>query len=223
MGSARPCQQTRQSESVSPIVMLSETTTQSLAGFDPVRAAIAGRMNVSPKRLLSPGPSAPQLEALLGMAAAAPDHGHLLPWRFVTIPESQRHRLSDAFVSALISRDPSATQEQMESAAEKAHRSQLLILAIACLGNVSDGIPDVERLVSLGAAIQNILVGATALGFGSGLTSGQAMNSPEVRRLFQLRTDETAVCFVNIGTVRERKVSKRVRPQISAFVSTLGQ
>lgn len=191
-------------------------------GLDLVQSAIAGRVNVSPKRLIAPGPSAQQLEALLAMAAAAPDHGHLLPWRFVLIPQEQRHRLGAAFVSALIARDPSATQEQLESAEEKAHRSPLLLLAIACLNDSISGVPPIERIVSLGAAIQNILVSATAMGFGSGLTSGQAMDSVALRALFQLDKNELALCFVNIGTVREHKVSKRVRPSPSAFLSTLG-
>jgi nitroreductase len=191
--------------------------------LDFVQSAIAGRVNVSPKRLMAPGPSAQQLEALLAMASAAPDHGHLLPWRFVLIPQEQRYRLGAAFVSALIARDTSATQEQLESAEEKAHRSPLLLLAVACLGDSVSGVPNFERIVSLGAAIQNMLVSATAMGFGSGLTSGQAMDSNALRGLFQLSSDESALCFVNIGTVREHKVSKRARPMVSDFLSILGR
>lgn len=194
-----------------------------LQGFAPVQAAITGRCNVSPKRLVAPGPSMQQLEALLALAAAAPDHGHLLPWRFVLIPQAQRQRLGDAFVSALIGRDPGATQEQIASAAEKAQRAPVLLLAVACSGHTDSGIPEVEQLVSLGAAIQNLLLGATALGFGSGLTSGQAMDTAPLRALFQLGAGESAVCFVNIGTVSAHKASKRMRPGVETLLSTLGQ
>lgn len=218
MGVATSSCQTRPDAPI-PVGEISDTLP---VGLNLVQSAIAGRVNVSPKRLIAPGPSAQQLDALLEMAATAPDHGHLLPWRFVLIPQEQRHRLGAAFVSALIARDPSATQEQLESAEEKAHRSPLLLLAIACLGDSISGIPHVERIVSLGAAIQNMLVTATAMGFGSGLTSGQAMDSVALRTLFQLDKNELALCFVNIGTVKEHKASKRVRPQPSAFLSTLG-
>jgi nitroreductase len=201
--------------------MLCAPGTHSRSAFDSVHATVTGRANVSPKRLVAPGPSTQQLRTLLAMAAAAPDHGHLLPWRFVLIPQQQRQRLGDAFVSALIARDPCATQEQLESAAEKAHRAPLLLLAVACTGHPDSGIPALEQLVSLGAAIQNLLLGATALGFGSGLTSGQAMDSEPLRALFRLGSNESAVCFVNIGTVSEHKRSKRARPERDAFVSTL--
>ena len=110
----------------------------------------------------------------------------------------------------------------MESAEEKAHCSPLLLLAVECLGDSISGVPDFESIVSLDAAIQNMLAGATAMGFGSGLTSGQAMDSVALRALFLLDKNEFALCFVNIGTVREHKDSKRIRPAPTAFFSTLG-
>lgn len=70
------------------------------------QSLITTRSNVSPRRLVGPGPSAQQVEALLGLAAVAPDHGLLTPWRFVLVPVDQRHRLAEAFALALLDRDP---------------------------------------------------------------------------------------------------------------------
>ena len=56
----------------------------------------------------------------------------------------------------------------------------------------------------MGCAVQNMPLVSHAMGFGSGLTSGQAMASARMRELFTLGVDETAVCFVNIGTVSKR-------------------
>ncbi len=75
--------------------------------------------------------------------------------------------------------------------------------------------------MSLGCAIQNILLSAQAAGFGAGLTSGQAMTSPHLRALFGLRPNEQAVCCINIGTVSKRK-PPRVRPVLADFVTYLG-
>src|SRR5512141_2370193 len=91
--------------------------------FPAARALIETRRNISPRRLFEPGPSPKQLEALLSLAAAAPDHGLLTPWRFIVIPTEQRHRLAEVFALALLDRDPGATQEQIEMAREKAHRA----------------------------------------------------------------------------------------------------
>jgi nitroreductase len=184
-------------------------------------ALIASRQNVSPKRLVEPGPSQVQLDRLFVAAAAAPDHGQLLPWRFVIVPQDKRGLLAEAFALALIDRDPGATLVQIEAAREKAHRSPLLMLAVARLvSQLEPEIPNVERMVSLGCAVQNVLLASHAMGFGAGLTSGQAMASPRIRELFALSADETAVCFVNVGTISKRKPA-RIRPAAEQFVSTL--
>lgn len=192
------------------------------AAFSAARLLVTGRRNVSPKRLVDPGPSSEQLHALLSLAAAAPDHGLLTPWRFIVVPAAQRHRLAEAFALALVDRDPGATLEQIESAREKAHRAPLLLVAVACLGRREPDVPPLERLVSLGAAIQNVLLGAQAMGFGAGLTSGQAMSSKRLRDLCGLAPDEDAVCCINVGTVSKHKAAGRVRPSPSTFTSELG-
>ena len=57
------------------------------------------------------------------------------------------------------------------------HRAPLLLAAVACLGDSEPNTPPLERMISMGAAIQNVLLGAHAMGFGVGLTSGKAMAS----------------------------------------------
>lgn len=187
-----------------------------------IATAITGRVNVSPKRLMEPGPSDQQLIALMELAAAAPDHGQIAPWRFILIPTKRRRGLGEAFVHALLERSPSATLDQIESAHEKALRAPVLMVAVTCAGNQpASSIPDLERLVSLGAAIQNVLLGANGMGYGCGLTSGQAMDSRSLRQLLQLQAHETPVCFVNIGTVTSDRPRKRVRPIGDTLLSEL--
>jgi nitroreductase len=188
--------------------------------FGLAEALIGSRCNVSPRRLVEPAPSAEQLHSLLCLAAAAPDHGLLTPWRFVIVPPGKRILLAEAFALALIDRDPGATLEQIEAAREKAHRAPLLLVAIACLEKRDPDIPTLERMVSMGAAIQNLLLGAHAMGFGSGLTSGRGMSSLRLRQLLSLVDGEEAVCCINVGTVSKPK-SARLRPMPELFVRTL--
>jgi len=201
-------------------------------------ALMHSRQNVSPRRLDEPGPSAQQLQDILGTAGAAPDHGRLLPWRFVVVPKARRERLAEVFGRALVARDPNATPAQIDNAREKAHRAPFLMLAIARLTDrdapagsapgrgaqhpesTETEVNDAERLVSFGCAIQNIVLSAHAAGFGTGLTSGQALASPLLRALFGLRENEQAVCCINIGTVTKHK-PVRLRPVVSDYVSEL--
>lgn len=188
--------------------------------LDLAEVLIRSRQNISPRRLVEPGPSSGQVEQIFRAAAAAPDHGLLTPWRFVIVPVDKRTELGEVFALALIDRDPGATLEQIEAAREKAHRAPFLLLAVARLGPCEPEIPAIERMVSVGAAIQNMLLSAHGLGLGSSLTSGQAMRSKRMRDLFQLKEGEEAVCFMNVGSVSKRKMP-RLRPEVTAFVSSL--
>jgi nitroreductase len=189
--------------------------------FGTVRDLIESRQSVLPKRLVEPGPTAAELQALLALAAAAPDHGQLTPWRFIEVPTAQRHRLAEVFARALAERDPDATPEQLAQASEKAHRAPLLLVAIACLGLRKPDVPVLERMVSMGAALQNLMLGAHALGFGAGLTSGQAMRSPHLHRLCRLADDEVPVCCINIGTATRRSHRQQPRPLPSQLLTEL--
>lgn len=181
---------------------------------------ISTRQNILPKRLAAPGPSVAQVHDMFLAAAAAPDHGVVMPWRFVLVPEDKRCVLADVFGQALRERDASATPEQVEQAREKAFRAPFLTLAIARLGPCEPDIDPLERMVSVGAAIQNFLLCAHSMGFGSSLTSGQAMRSTALRQLFALTDGEQAVCCINVGTVIKRKPA-RLRPAVATFVSSL--
>lgn len=179
---------------------------------------IHGRTHISPKRLGDPGPNAQQKEAILLAANAAPDHGRMVPWRFIEIQESSRANLGEVFHQCLMDRDQQASAIQLQEAREKAFRGPLLLLAIANYQDANSDISKQEKLISLGCAIQNILLSAYALGFGSGLSSGRALQSDRIRALFHLTTDEEPICFITIGTVLKNKPD-RIRPGLSQYHS----
>ena len=199
-----------------------ETQRVSLPNEQAVLAAalMQSRQTILPKRLVAPGPDTEQLEQILGAAASAPDHGQVLPWRFILVPEDARARLAQVFANALLERDASATPAQVAQAREKAHRSPLLMLVVV---DAQCGNPDIdlfERIVSAGCAIQNVLLMATALGFGSALTSGKALKAQGLRALFALASGDHALCFISVGTVLAAR-PVRLRPLTDAYVHTL--
>lgn len=178
------------------------------------------RSHIAPRRLVEPGPSAQQLQQLVLAAAQAPDHERQRPWRLIEVPAHRRADLGQAFEAALLERDPQADAQARASAFEKAQRAPCLLLAVVRQPQNADDVPLSERLISLGCAIQNLLLAAHSMGYGSGLTSGQAMASEPLRTLFGLAAHEQAVCFVNVGTVSAHK-APRPRPEVSDVFSSL--
>jgi nitroreductase len=77
-----------------------------------------------------------------------------------------------------------------------------------------------ERLISAGCAVQNMLLAAHAMGLGAGLSSGRALYSGPMRRLFGLAANEQPLCFMTVGTVLKRKPA-RARPTMGDYCSTL--
>ena len=180
------------------------------------------RRTVRPKRLAEPGPNADQLARIVGAAANAPDHGELTPWRFILVDDPMRHGLGQALSRAVVERDPTATEAQQVMAQEKGLRAPVLLAAIC--RKPTDGhseIPWEERVLSLGCAIQNMLLVATAIGFDSALTTGRAMASQALREFLQLGIDEQSLCFINIGSATRQPADKQ-RPDLSKFFSILG-
>lgn len=175
---------------------------------------IQSRQTVLPKRLSAPGPSPAELERILDAAAHAPDHGQTVPWRFVLVPDAARASLAEVLDQELLERDPASP------AREKASRSPALMLAVVDTERGDAGTGLGERLVSAGCAVQNMLLMATAQGYGSAVIGGKALEAAGLRALFQLGESEQAVCFISIGTVQARK-AVRARPAARSYVSTL--
>lgn len=182
---------------------------------------IQSRRTTLPKRLCGPGPDAAQQAIILEAAAAAPDHDQHLPWRFIEVPEWRRAALGLAFEAALLERDPKADNQARAQARDKAQRSPWLLLAVVRTGGGPEDVPASERVLSAGAAMQNMLLMATALGLGSALTSGKALQSLALRTLFGLNDEEQALCFVNVGHIGEPR-KPRPRPDVARYFSRLG-
>ena len=180
---------------------------------------IQTRQHFAPKRLHEPGPSEAQVQAMFRAAAAAPDHRCILPWRFIVVSRASRAALGKVFAAALRARDPTASEIQLSEARNKADWAPFLALAIVREGGDEEpDVPAQERLVSLGCAIQNMLLSAHAEGLGSGLVSGQSLQAPHVRQFFNLGECERAVCFVAVGTVQKPRPIRQ-RPDPATFVT----
>ena len=198
-----------------------EPSDETAALGEAARALIHGRHKVGIKQLGGPGPDPAQLDRLLRAAAAAPDHGPMLPWRFVLVPAGKRARVADAFAAARRERDPDVGPLDLALARQVAFRAPLLLLAVARLAiRTRAATPPLERAVSLGCAIENLLLSAHAMGFASGLTGGPEMGATALRELFGLAPDEQAACFVHVGTGRPHR-RPRARPRPEDFLTEL--
>lgn len=181
---------------------------------------LARRRHVSLRRLMAPGPDAAALHRILDAAAQAPDHGALLPWRFVLVPPGRRDALAQAFADDLAARDPGSGAGALAAAGAKAHHAPVLLVAVLVDDPAAGKVPRTEKAVSLGCAIQDMLLMGASLGFSGGLASGSIVRAPSLRALLSLAPHEEAVCFVGFGTSSNDK-PPRARPRPEQYFSIL--
>ena len=160
--------------------------------------------------LLDPPPSGPMLDRILEAALRAPDHGRLRPWRFVLVRGDARAAFAAVVADAGRRRDPAAPDVFVEKQRNKFLRTPLVI-ALGARVVPSDKIPEVEQLMSLGAAAMNLLNAIHAAGFGGVWITGATAYDPTVAEALGLRAPDRLLGFLLVGTpaVSDRSVSPR--------------
>jgi hypothetical protein len=126
----------------------------------------------SPLALTEPAPDAGALAAMLRAGSRAPDHGKLKPWRFIVIAGNARSAFGDVLAEALRKREPELPESAIDKERGKPLRAPLIVVVAARLREHKK-VPVVEQIVAAGAAAQNILVAAHALGFGGFWRTGR--------------------------------------------------
>ena len=154
-------------------------------------------------RMVEPAPDDDELNRILEAAAAAPDHGELKPWKFVVLRGDEKDQfgqvLQDAYVARCRAIGAQPTDGQLKKERTKLGRAPLVVIACA-VNQHSEEIPWIEQILAVGAAVENMLLAATALGYGSMWRTGPPAYDHRVMRAVGLTDDDAIVGFVYLGT-----------------------
>ena len=176
----------------------------------------------SAKTLTDPAPDAGALELLLECASRAPDHGRLRPWRFIVIRGAARERLGELLADQLLRKLPAASAETLQRERQKALRAPLIVV-VAAVRNAAAKIPPVEQILSAGAAAQNMMLAANALGFGVMWKTGDAAYDDTVKAALGLAAEDSIVGFLYLGTPAANGVPPPARGEWEDRVSYWGE
>jgi nitroreductase len=171
----------------------------------------------SAMKLVSPGPSAAELEQIFNSAVRAPDHGRLRPWHFIVIASEQRERFGQVMADCLLRRDPSVSEAGLQRERDKALRAPTIVVVGAKIKK-GHKIPEVEQIASASAAAQTIMLAAPALGYGAVWKTGAAAYDPVVKVALGLTADDDIIGFLYIGTAAGGP-SPIPRPEAKDFVT----
>src|SRR5216684_3356225 len=156
------------------------------------------RRSIKPIELAAPGPSAAEIETLLTVASRVPDHGKLVPWRFIIFEGEARLAAGEAIVAAFCAKYPQAKPEHVEAERARLARAPLVI-AVVSRAAPHVKIPEWEQVLSAGAAAMSLVLAAHALGYGaSWITEWYAYDRGALDAL-GLAPHERIAGFVHIG------------------------
>ena len=186
--------------------------------MDAIEAIFARR---STGRLDEPAPAGDDLRTILGAGAVAPDHEKLRPWRFVLLQGEAKDAfgevLADAYLARVRAVGAEPTDGQLRKERTKLGRAPLVVVVIAVHRHDSR-IPWYDQFGSACAAAQNMLLAATALGYGSMWRTGDAARDPAVKEALGMSEHDAVAGFLYLGTVGERRVQPPNEPVLDDVV-----
>jgi nitroreductase len=167
--------------------------------------------------MVEPGPNEEELRTILTAGARVPDHGKLAPWRFIIFRGEARAAFGAELARIHAAAQPGATAEQTGFEANRLTRAPVVV---AVISRVTPGIkiPEWEQVLSAGAACQNMLVAATALGFGAQWLTEWYAFDPQVNALLGLKENEKVAGFIYLGSESVAK-DERPRPVLADITS----
>jgi nitroreductase len=184
---------------------------------NPALDLLLTRRSVSANSLGEPGPSEADLRQMLTAAARVPDHKTLVPWRFLLFQGEARKAFGEvlADICRADEKDPGAVR--LETEANRFLRAPVVVAVISRVVK-NPAAPEWEQILSAGACCQNLILAATALGFGAQWITEWYGYSQKVRTALGLAANERVAGFVYIGTAKE-KPDERERPALADVVA----
>ncbi|WP_083635008.1 nitroreductase [Maricaulis sp. W15] len=174
-------------------------------------ALLTRRRSATAITMADPGPSQDQLDHLLGIAARVPDHGKLAPWRFIVFQGDARDSFGRTLGEVFAAATPDATEAQIAFETGRFTRAPLVIAVISTVLE-RHKVPEWEQILSAGAVCQNLLIAASAMGYGAQWLTEWYAFDPQIKATLGLGSGERIAGFVYVGTVTEEPV-ERPRPQ----------
>jgi nitroreductase len=137
---------------------------------------------------------------MLQVAVHVPDHGRLVPWRFLRIHGDARSELGRALAARLVEREPDASVDKQVKECGRFNHAPCVIAVIARL-TPGHKIPESEQIQSGSCVCFSLLQAAHALGFGAQWLTGWAAYDEKILALLGLGTNERVLGFIHIGTI----------------------
>ena len=126
----------------------------------------------------------------------APNHKRSWPWRFAVFTEQGRARLGEAFVADMIEHEFGDEGKRQKTLTKYLRTPTVLV--VGCAPGDKPSMSD-ENRDAVAAGIQNMLLGATAMGLASYWGTAPLIDSPRVLELCGFQPDVQLIAVTYLG------------------------
>ena len=151
---------------------------------------------------------------LCELAMWAPNHKRTWPWRFALFTGTGRARLGEAFVADMIAADFGDSAKRAKTLTKYLRTPAVLVVGAA--PQVRDGLRADDRY-AVAAGIQNILLGATAVGLASYWSTPPMSEPSTTLELCQFDPSTHLIGVVYLGWPADQHVETPARPPVELF------
>ena len=184
-------------------------------------ALLKRRRSIPPPMMTGPGPTPDELATILTVASRVPDHGKLVPWRFVVFEGRARERASQVALEIRQADQPDL-DEAMRAEEQRRFARAPLVVAVVSRAAPHVKIPEWEQVLSAGAVCMNMIVAARALGFSATWLTEWMAYDARFRAAIGLAEHERVAGFIHIGRTTAA-IEDRPRPRLAEIVTTFSE
>jgi nitroreductase len=165
------------------------------------------------KAFMMNGHKAPNahIAALLELADWAPTHGFTEPWRFVVYESPAEFCAAHANLYKENTPAAEFSEGAFTNLQQQGDKASHVIIATMKRGNLPK-IPVFEEMAAVSCAIQNILLGATALNMASFWSTGGMALKPAMKDFLALGDDDHVMGIIYLGYADEHPAGRRTIP-----------
>ena len=149
--------------------------------------------------LTDPAPTSEEMYEVYKGALRAPDHARLRPWKFIEVRGDSRDKLAKIFIDTATALNSDLSENEISKLEKAPHRAPMVIILAA---NIKEHpkVPEIEQIISLGAAAQNILLGIHEIGYSAVWRTGNMAFNPEITKFLGLEENFKIIGYLYVGT-----------------------
>jgi nitroreductase len=170
--------------------------------FSTIQTIIQNRRTIKPFMMNGNKIPDEQITDLLALADWAPTHGLTEPWRFTVYAEPAAFCHAHAEMYKQNTTADEFAQGVYDNLAHQGDKASHVIIAVMRRGDLPK-IPTFEELAATACAVQNLLLGATALNLASYWGTGGMILKPAMNAFLQLRDEDEVMGVLYFGYADE--------------------